>query len=299
MSTEKMKFNWGILGAGKIAGKFANDLALLENANLYAVGSRSSQKAEDFRSNFNFQKAYGSYDEFLNDSNLDVVYIATPNSEHCKHSLAALDKGIAVLCEKPLAVNVIQVQSMIQKAKKKETFLMEALWTLFLPHVKKVKELIKEGAIGELQSVRSNFGFKANYDTGHRLFNPALGGGALLDIGIYPLLLSQTILGLPEQISATAVLAPTKVDEEIGITLRYQNQSIAHLDASLRSRTTVDAYIHGTKGYIYIPGPWHKPVSHIIIFDNDSTTETKYLIPSEGLGYKYEAQAVMEYFSNG
>lgn len=299
MSTEKKKFNWGILGAGKIAGKFATDLALLENANLYAVGSRSIQKAEDFKGTYHFEKAYGSYGELLDDANLDVVYIATPNSEHYKHSLAALDKGIAVLCEKPLAINAYQVQNMIQKAKDKETFLMEALWTLFLPHLQTIKELVDKGAIGELQSVRSNFGFKANFEAGHRLFNPELGGGALLDIGIYPLLLAQTVLGVPDHISATAVLTPTTVDEEIGITLTYQNQRIAHLDASLRSRTPVDAYIHGSKGYIYIPGPWHKPVFHVVVYDNASSTETKHSIPSEGLGYKYEAEKVMEYLEAG
>lgn len=299
MSTEIKKFNWGILGAGKIAGKFATDLALLENANLYAVGSRSLQKAKDFSTAYNIEKAYGSYNELLDDANLDVVYIATPNSEHCKHSLAALDKGIAVLCEKPLAINANQVDKMIDKAKEKQTFLMEALWTLFLPHLQTIKEMIAEGVIGELQSVRSNFGFKANFDAKHRLFNPELGGGALLDIGIYPLLLAQTVLGVPDHISATAVLGPTTVDEEIGITLTYHNQSIAHLDASLRSRTPVDAYIHGSTGYIYIPGPWHKPVSHVVVYDNASSTETNHPIPSEGLGYKYEAQAVMEYLEAG
>jgi len=156
---EKRQFNWGILGAGKIvAGKFATDLALLSNANLYAVGSRSLEKAKDFSKTYHFEKAYGSYEELLSNADLDVVYIATPNSVHFEQTLLALDKGVSVLCEKPLALNAKQVREMIQKAKEKETFLMEALWTLFLPHLLKTKELIAAGVIGEVQSlVQSGF----------------------------------------------------------------------------------------------------------------------------------------------
>ena len=295
----KKQFNWGVLGAGKIAGKFATDLALLPNANLYAVGSRSLEKAQDFSKTYRFEKAYGSYEQLLSDANLDVVYIATPNSAHFEQTLMALDKGVAVLCEKPLALNAKQVREMIEKAKAKKTFLMEALWTLFLPHLLKTKELIAEGVIGEVQSVRADFGFKATFNSEHRLFNPALGGGALLDIGIYPLLLAQTFLGLPDTINTTAILGETKVDEDINVALTYQDQKIAHLHASFRSHTPVDAHIYGTKGYIYLPTRWHETVSHMLVYDYATSKATEYPMPQDAKGYKYEAQAVMEYLEAG
>ena len=138
LKKQKM-FNWGIIGTGKIAGKFATDLALLPNANLYAVGSRTLEKAKTFSNAYHFAKAFGSYEQLLSDPDLDVVYIATPNDGHFEYTLLALDKGVSVLCEKPLAINAKQVQIMVQKAKEKKTFLMEALWTLFLPHLLKTK----------------------------------------------------------------------------------------------------------------------------------------------------------------
>ena len=297
VTSMKKKFKWGILGAGKIAGKFATDLALLPDAQLYAVGSRSLKKAKSFATTYGFKKSYGSYESLLSDPNLDVVYIATPHSGHCEHTLLALDKGVPVLCEKPLAINAKQVQQMIQKAKKKKVFLMEALWTLFLPHLLKIKELIAADAIGEVQSVRADFGFLATFDPASRLFDPALGGGALLDIGIYPLLLAQSCLGVPDTITATAILGATKVDEDINVTLTYQDQKIAHLHASLRGHTPVDAHIYGTKGYIHIPSRWHNPVSHLELFDYATSKTTKYLMPRHAKGYKYEAQAVMDYLA--
>ena len=296
---ENRKFNWGILGAGKIAGKFATDLALLPNANLYAVGSRTLTKAKSFAKQYNFKKAVGSYEALLSDPNLDVVYIATPHSAHCENTLLALEHKVAVLCEKPLAINAKEVRRMVKKAKEKKTFLMEALWTLFLPHILQVKELIKDGVIGEVQSVRADFGFQATYNPASRLFNPALGGGAILDIGIYPLLLAQSILGTPDTITSTAILGETKIDEDINITLTYEQQKIAHLHASLRSRTPVDAHIYGTKGAIHIPGRWHEPIAHITTFEYNTQRTTKYLMPRHARGYKYEAQAVMSYLQQG
>lgn len=295
----KKKFNWGILGAGKIAGKFATDLSLLPNANLYAVGSRSLERAKSFAESYEFERAYGSYEELLDDPDLDVVYVATPNSEHFGHSLLALEKGVGVLCEKPLALNSKEVRFMIDKAKEHKTFLMEALWTLFLPHLIKTKELIAEGIIGEVQSLRSDFGFLAKFDPQHRLFNPALGGGALLDIGIYPLLLAQTIFGVPDGISATAILGETQVDEDINIALTYQDKKIAHLHATLRSITPLDTHIYGTKGYIYMPNRWHKPVPYITVHDYASSQDIRYEMPTDMLGYKFEAQAVMECLEAG
>ena len=164
------KTNWAILGLGKIAKKFAADLITLPNANLYAVGSRTSKKAKAFAKEFGATKSYGSYEALLADPKVDVVYIATPHVFHCENTLMALDKGIAVLCEKPLAINAKEVALMVAKAKVKNTFLMEALWTLFIPSIKKTKELVASGVIGEIQSVKADFGFKAVFDPKSRLF---------------------------------------------------------------------------------------------------------------------------------
>lgn len=295
----KRKFNWGVIGTGKIAGRFATDLALLPNAHLYAVGSRTENRAKDFAKKFHFEKAYGSYESLLSDPNLEVVYIATPHVSHCENTLLALDHKVAVICEKPLAINAKEVNKMVEKAQKQQTFLMEALWTLFLPPLTKAKALIAEGAIGEVQSIRADFGFQAAFKPESRLFNPNLGGGALLDIGIYPLLLAQTILGKPDTIAATALLGATKVDEEISIALTYGQQKMAHLHASLRSHTPVDAHIYGTKGFIHIPTRWHEMVSHITLYTYEEQQTTKFQMPQYPRGYKYEAAAVMNCLAAG
>ena len=293
------KTNWAILGLGKIAKKFATDLQTIPTANLYAVGSRTTKKAKAFAKEFGATKAYGSYEALVADTAIEAIYIATPHVFHCENTLMALDKGIAVLCEKPLAVNSQEVAAMIAKAKATNTFLMEALWTLFLPHIQQTKKLIAQGIIGDLVSVKADFGFKAHFDPTSRLFDPALGGGVLLDIGIYPLLLAQSLLGLPEKITAVARLSSTKVDEEIGITLQYAGGQMAHLHASLLGRTPTEAHIYGTKGFIHIPTQFHKPVDRITVVEYEGLKKTQYLMPQHAIGYKYEAEAVMACLDRG
>jgi len=293
------KTNWAILGLGKIAKKFATDLKTLPNANLYAVGSRTSKKAKAFAKEFGATKSYGSYEALLADPKVEVVYIATPHVLHCENTLLALNKGVAVLCEKPLAINSKEVALMVAKAKSSKTFLMEALWTLFIPHIKKTKELVASGVIGEIQSIKADFGFKATFNPKSRLFDPNLGGGSLLDIGIYPLLFAQAFLGRPESISASAILGATNVDEELSITLKYAGSKIAQAHSTLRNQTPTEAYIYGTKGHIHIPTRFHEPVSTISVLEYDGLKKTVYQMPKHAIGYKYEAAAVMDYLAAG
>ncbi|MEM6697038.1 MAG: Gfo/Idh/MocA family oxidoreductase [Bacteroidota bacterium] len=252
----KRTIHWGIIGLGKIAKKFAKDIQAAKNAKLYAVASRSLEKAEEFAQEYNADRAFGSYEDLLNCSEVDAVYIATPHPYHHQHTLLCLEAGMPVLCEKPFAINEWQVQEMIDKAKEKKVFLMEALWTQFLPSMAKVKELIAADVIGEVLSVRADFGFKAPYLPEKRLFNRELGGGALLDIGIYPVFLALFLLGYPDEIVALAKIGETQVDEEIGMSFGYKSGQMAHLHSTLMARTNTEAFIYGTKGTIHLPERW-------------------------------------------
>lgn len=291
--------NWGILGAGKIAGKFATDLASLPNARLYAVASRTKEKAADFAKKYGFEKAFGSYEAMLKDPNLEAVYIATPHVLHCKNTLQCLEHKVAVLCEKPFAINSKEVKMMLEKAESTNTFLMEALWTLCLPHIIKTKEIIDSGRLGKLVSLKADFGFQADYNPNSRLFNRDLGGGSLLDIGIYPLLLSLYLFGKPEKIVAAAQIGSTQVDEDCAVILHYKNKQTAHLHSTLLARTPTEAYIYCEKGYIHIPTRFHEPVNRITIFEYDGLKEIIIPFNYQEIGYKYEAAEVMRCLENG
>ena len=293
------KINWGILGAGKIAGKFATDLATLPQANLYAVASRSEEKATDFAKKFRFQKSFSSYEAMLKDPDLEVVYIATPHVFHCEHTLLCLDYKKAVLCEKPFAINAKEVQLMLAKAKANQVFLMDALWTLCLPHILKTKAIVESGQLGKLISVKADFGFRASFNPSSRLFDRNLGGGALLDIGIYPALLALFLLGKPKKITAAALMGKTNVDEECAVFLDYENGQSANLHATLLARTPVEAYIYCEKGYIHIPTRFHEHVKGITILEYDGLKENFIPFDYQVIGYQYEAKEVMRCLTEG
>jgi predicted dehydrogenase len=290
-------YNWGILGPGKIAHKFAQDIARIKYARVHAVASRSEERARQFAAEYGASHHYGSYEGLLECPDLDIVYIASPHTGHHEHSLLCLQAGIPVLCEKPFALNARQVREMIAAAREHNVFLMEALWTRFLPTTLKALELIREGAIGQPLSVKADFGFKAPFDPEGRLFNPALGGGALLDIGIYPVFLALLILGKPDSIKALAHLGETGVDEECGIIFQYAGGRMAHLHATLRARTKTEAFIYGEEGTIHLHTRWHEPTSMSLVshdgrpqhFNFDSTTH----------GYSYEAEEAMRCLAQG
>lgn len=283
-------YNWGIIGLGKIAHKFAQDLQVVKNAKLHAVASRSLEKAKTFGKKYNASHYYGSYNEILSCPKLDVIYIATPHVSHCANTILCLNHKIPVLCEKPFAINAAEVRRMIAASKNNNTFLMEALWTRFLPTIKKTLNLIERGTIGEVTSVKADFGFNAPVDMNSRLFDQNLGGGSLLDVGIYPVFLSLLVLGKPTSIKAVASIGKTNVDETCGMLLKYPDNKMAILHSSIVTKTSTEAFIYGTKGTIRINTRWHEPTSLTVMVEGKEPKD--YFFEFDSNGYSYEIEEV-------
>ena len=287
---------FGIIGLGKIAAKFAQDLTIHPKAKLQAVASRNGYKAQKFADKYSAAKHYGSYKKLIEDPKVDVVYIATPNHLHYSQALDCMEAGKAVLCEKPFALNASQVRKMIATAKARKVFLMEALWTRFIPATKQLIELIENGQIGQIQSLRADFGFPAPQDPNGRLFNPEMGGGSLLDIGIYPLYLSYLLLGKPESIAAQAEMHYTGVDSSCSIELSYPGGQTAILESSFLETTPTEAIIEGTEGGIYMHPRFH----HCEKLSIEEKGKLKDLeIPYTGLGYFHEIDEVVNCLQQG
>lgn len=290
-------FNWGIIGPGRIAHKFAMGLSVIKNARLHAVASRSEERAEAFARQYGATHFFGNYEAITSCPNLDVVYIATPHAFHCENTLLCLQNGIPVLCEKPFAINGGEVQEMIQTASETRTFLMEALWTRFLPTTLKALEIIDNGTLGEVHGIKADFGFKAPLDPNGRLYNPDLGGGSLLDIGIYPAFLSQLILGQPIEIKALGSLSNTNVDQECVAILQYENGKIAQLHSTILSRTKTEAFIYGENGTIHIHTRWHEPTTMSLLLHGERPEDIR--LDFLGNGYNYQAEEVMNCLNQG
>ncbi|HHS96223.1 MAG TPA: Gfo/Idh/MocA family oxidoreductase [Phaeodactylibacter sp.] len=290
-------FNWGILGLGEMAHRFADDLLLMPDARLYAVVSSSTARARDFAKKYKVPYAFGNYNDIAHIPDLGAVYIASPHTAHCAHTLYCLRKGIPVLCEKPFAMNAAEARRMVKAAKANDTFLMEAMWTRFLPTTQKVLELIEEGVIGEVKSLKADFGFVAPYLPEHRLFNRDLGGGALLDVGVYPLFLSLLLFGKPEEVKAMATFGKTGVDENCSMLLRYPNNKTAMLHSSIVVETATEAYIYGDKGCIRMNAAWYEATSITVMVAGQDPKD--YFFAFDSTGYTYEAEEVMRCVSAG
>jgi len=288
---------WGILGPGRIAHKFAQDLQTVPDAQLYAVASTDQQRAEAFAGQYGAPHALDSYEGLLTLPDLDVVYVATPHVKHYENVMMLLNGGIPVLGEKPFAMNSQQVQTMVDTARSKSVFLMEALWSRFMPVLLRAKQLADDGAIGTVTGVRADFGFAAPFTPDGRLYNKALGGGSLLDIGIYPLFWSYLMLGMPASIKASATFGTTGVDEQCGMVLTYPNGELALLDSTLRTKTPCEAFIHGTEGQIRVHGRWHE-TEGLTLVRNGHEPET-FTATRSTFGYEYEAQHVMQCLRDG
>jgi predicted dehydrogenase len=283
----KDAIGWGILGAGRIAGRFASELKTLEEARLVAVGSRSADKSASFASEFGFERAYGSYAEMLADPAVDVVYVATPHNFHCEHTLLSLDAGKAVLCEKPFAVNAGETQRMISRARERGLFLMEAMWSRFNPVTVQVREWLAAGRIGEPRMLTADFGFRAAWNPETRLFSPHLAGGALLDVGVYVLALASMVFGRPAQVQAAAHIGETGVDEQTAMVLKYDQGQLALLSCAVRTPSPHAARIEGTEGAIEIPAFWHATTARL-------TRPREEPVETTGtFGFRYEAAEVM------
>lgn len=275
---------WGIAGTGNIAHSFVKDLLLTDNHTIVAVGSRSIDKAEAFAQLYNCNTFYGSYQDLFNDSQPDIIYIASPHNSHESMAIQAMQSGHNVLCEKPLGVNEIQVRNMIKCAQEEKVFLMEALWSRFNPTIKEVVKRIRNGDIGEVTNIAVDFSFKSNHQPDSRIFNPHLAGGALLDIGVYPLFLSYLILGAPSSIKANAVKYSTGVDLQTAAILSYE-KAVSAIYCNLSAKSDMVAKIHGDNGRIHIHGRWHEAQAYSIhSTDKDNTIE----LGKIGKGYTYE-----------
>ncbi len=285
---------WGILGPGKIAHKFAADLARLDDATLVAVGSRAQQRAEAFAEAYGALHAYGSYEALMNDPAVDVIYIATPHPFHREQTLQALRHGKAVLCEKPLAVNARQAQEMITGARTEGRFLMEAMWTRFLPVISTVRAWLDEGRIGEVRMLSVDFGFRGPWRPNERWLNPALAGGALLDVGVYTVALAEMIFGqAPAEIKALAHIGETGVDEQTAMSLRYPQGALAQLFCAIRTDTPGTAVISGTKGTLRVPNFWQATSATLNV-----NGEAPIHVSGES-GYHFQAIEVMRCLRDG
>ena len=282
---------WGILGTGWIAGDFATALAEIPDARLQAVGSRSKDKAELFGGRFNIPNRHSSYESLVSDPDIDVIHIATPHPFHKEHALLALEHGKAVLCEKPFTMNAVEAKAIIDCARVNGVFAMEAMWGRFTPGQAKVRELLAQSAVGDVLSFSGHFGASKEYDLSNRFFNLTLGGGALLDVGIYPLSLMFMVLGVPNSVQSVARIGPSGVDESFAASFGYANGKIATVSGTIRTKTPREAVIAGSEGYIKVSSPltFAPEVSLHRHGEDPQFYDTSY----KGWGFIFEAKETM------
>ncbi|HEU5110145.1 MAG TPA: Gfo/Idh/MocA family oxidoreductase [Micromonosporaceae bacterium] len=281
---------WGILSTGGIATKFVQDLRLLPDAEAVAVGSRSVGAAEAFAARHDVPRAYGTWADLAADPDIDVIYVATPHSGHFAATDVCLSAGKAVLCEKPFTLDRATSAELIDQARKRGVFLMEAMWTRLNPSILRARELVADGAIGEVTTVQADFGVAGPFPPEHRMRAKALGGGALLDLGVYPVTIAHLFLGAPDQVTAWAHLTDEGVDENTGIVLGYDSGAVAALTCGIVGATPVGAAITGTLGRIEITPPAFVP-SGFTLHRHGADPEVVSL-PFPGNGYQYEAAEV-------
>ncbi len=286
------EIRWGIVGPGRIAERVVEDFAVVDGARAVAVGSRSQQRAEDFAGRHGLDRAYGSYADLLADPDVDVLYISTPHPQHHAVALAAVRAGKALLVEKAFTATVAGATEVVELARERGVFVMEAMWTRFQPAVVRLRELIADGAIGEVRSVQADLGVQREFDPSDRLFARELGGGALLDLGVYVVSFAQMLLGTPDTVSAAGSLFPTGVDAEASLLLGYADGRSATLMTSLRNALPGQARVFGTTGWIDVPPRFHHPQT-IVLHREDAEPETISRLPL-GAGYAHELIEVTE-----
>lgn len=252
---------WGILATGKIAHAFATALALVPDAEIRAVGARRLESAQAFAAEFGVPAAYGDYREVLEDPEVDVVYVATPHALHHEHALLALGAGKAVLCEKALTVTAAQAAELVAVARERQLFLMEAMWMRCNPAIRRLHQVLATGALGEVTQVRADLGFRVDKAPTDRLLAPSLGGGALLDMGIYPLTFAHLFLGEPSRVAAVATLSELGVDLNLALALAYESGAVASLTASMTGPSPRTASITTESGRFDLPDSFHHPTT--------------------------------------
>ena len=290
-------YRWGILAPGRIARKFAIGLQELPRAEVYAVASRDISRADAFGNEFNIPHRYDNYEALVANPAIDIIYIANPHPFHHKSVLLCLEHGKAVICEKPLGTNAMEVEAMVAKAREKKVFLMEAMWMRFLPAIVQVHKWLTEGLIGDVRFLMADFGFYGEFDPQNRKYNPDLAGGALLDIGIYPISLAYMIFGEePVQVQSSAHIGQTGVDELSAYTFIYKNGAIAQLSSTYSTESPKEAHIMGTKGVIRMPLFW-KAQEASVQLHGGPLKHYDFSYPATGL--QYQARCVMDCLSEG
>jgi len=286
------KFRWGILAPGGIARKFVTGLKGLDDARAVAVGSRSLDRAEAFAAEYGLDRAYASYEELAKDPELDAIYIATPHNRHKDNTILCLENGKAVLCEKPFAVSAAESEEMAAAARANGVFLMEAMWTRFLPAWRQVRRWLDEGAIGDVRLINATFGFRGRWNPEGRLLNPELAGGGILDVGIYVTSAAYWVTGRdPVAITSEAHLGETGVDEQAAFVFRYDDGALAMLACGVRTGMRHTALIYGSDGWIEVPHMFWNSTKAVLHRGDEATVFEE---PHACNGYEFEAREVAE-----
>ena len=288
---------WGILATGFIATRFVEDLRLLPDAEVAAVASRTPESARRFADRHGIARAYGSWAELAADDSLDVVYVATPHAAHHEAATTCLQAGRAVLVEKPFTLDRRSGAELVDLARERDVFLMEAMWMRCNPLLRRVAALVAEGAIGRVTTVAADFGAAGPFPPEHRMRARTLGGGALLDLGVYPVSLAHLLLGVPRQVRAVARLSPEGVDENTGILLGYDDGALATLSCGMVGATPLVASITGTAGRIDLPAPFYRP-PYATLHRGDAAPE-ELRADLAGWGYQHEAAEVQRCLAAG
>ena len=293
----KKKYKWGILAPGKMAAKFTRGLKLLENVELYAVGSRDIQRSKQFAEEHSFKKYYGSYEELVADPDLDIVYIASPHSHHYEHTMLCLKNKKAVLCEKAFALTSTEVDGMIAEASAQKAFLMEALWPPFQPIYVQTKEILQSGDFGKLLHLDARFSFQAPYNPLDRKFNLELGGGSLLDIGIYPVIDTLYFMGVPDEVIAKAAFTETGSEDSISIIFGYADGRMATLYSSFRTVAGIGCDLLCENGNLFFSRG--RDMSQRLNVALNGKEAKEYSLLPDGMGYQFEAIEVMKCLDEG
>ncbi len=293
----KKIYKWGIMAPGRMAVKFANGLKLAGNAELYAVASRNPERAAKFAKDLGFRKYYGSYDQLVNDPEVDIIYIASPHSAHREQTLLCLRNNKAVLCEKAFALNSREAEEMIDEAVKRKVFLMEALWPPFQPYYKKGKEIIETGNLGRIHHLNGYFSFIPPFDPADRKFDVNLGGGSLLDIGIYPVIDVLTYMGVPDEVKAFASFGPTGSEESITAIFSFIDGRLASIYSSFKTNVGIGCDISCDKGNLTLSRG--RDMNQRVIMGLHGKEKETFVFSPPGLGYHWEADHVMKCLDEG
>jgi predicted dehydrogenase len=294
---ESVPLRWGILGTGGIARTFASDLRLTESGVVGAVGSRSQGSADRFADEFGIERRYSSYESLVADPNVDVVYVATPHPMHRDNAILALRAGKPVLVEKPFAMNAAEAAEIVEVARQQRLFAMEAMWTRFLPHIAVVRDWLAQGTLGEIVTVTADHGQWFAEDPAFRLFAPELGGGALLDLGIYPVSFASMVLGPPNRIAAVIDPAFTGVDAQTSMLFGYASGAQAVLTCTLRAKSPTRASIVGTDARIEIDGDFYAPAAITLVTRQGHSTRVQ--STHDGRGLRHQADEVARRLAAG